>query len=67
MSTSTIRILRPAELRRDTPLTSIVDGFFIHNGVAAKTKEFYRRFAFVFNSPQTAENALARLWIRCPS
>ena len=42
MSTLTTRILRRTELHRDTPLSKIIESFFIHNGMAAKTKEFYR-------------------------
>jgi site-specific recombinase XerD len=42
MSTLTTRILRRAELRSDTPLSKVIESFFIHNGMAAKTKEFYR-------------------------
>ena len=42
MSTLTTRILRRTELRRDTPLSKVIESFFIHNGMAAKTKEFYR-------------------------
>src|SRR5947209_1523341 len=42
MSTLTTRILRRTELRRDTPLSQVIESFFIHNGMAAKTKEFYR-------------------------
>jgi site-specific recombinase XerD len=29
-------------LRSDTPLPKVIESFFIHNGMAAKTKEFYR-------------------------
>jgi len=42
MSTLTTRILRRTELRRETPLSNVIESFFIHNGMAAKTKEFYR-------------------------
>jgi len=42
MSTLTTRILRRADLRSDTPLSKVIESFFIHNGMAAKTKDFYR-------------------------
>lgn len=42
MSTLTTRILRRTDLRSDTPLSKVIESFFIHNGMAAKTKEFYR-------------------------
>ena len=41
-STFTVRIVRRAELRSDTPLTKVIDSFVVSNSMRPKTKEFYK-------------------------
>src|SRR5439155_15360937 len=42
MSTLTARIPRRTQLRKETPFAQVLESFFIHNGMAPKTKDFYR-------------------------
>lgn len=35
-------IVRRTELRSDTPRSKVIESFFIHNGMGAKTNEFYQ-------------------------
>jgi len=41
-STFTPRIVRRTELRSDTPLTKVIESFFVSNSMRSKTKEFYQ-------------------------
>lgn len=65
MSTLTARIPRRTALRSDTPLVTAIETFFIHNGMAAKTKDFYRgnfnAYAAWLRSRLEAEPRLADL------